>query len=293
MTGKLVMTLLVRDEEDILESNICFHLNQGVDYIVATDNGSVDGTIDILEKYFKKGVLNYSIKRDNTYEQAKWVSEMAFKSVNEYGAVHMFHCDADEFWTPVTGQNLSRIAENITDISGVKLFNYLPPQNTKINGFDFSKFTHLVANPLPYPKKSNRLESSKILLYKYPMKIITSNKYTTVGYGNHCTDTVTNDELKVNENIVIHHFSIRNYDHFEKKVINGGVAYLNNPDKIKGLGWHWKRWYELYLDGKLKDEYKKISNYRDLNIVKKVTVPWPIKNATGIYRFSRLFSRRS
>ena len=36
------MTLLVRDEEDIIEDNLLFHLNQGIDFVVVTDNRSVD-----------------------------------------------------------------------------------------------------------------------------------------------------------------------------------------------------------------------------------------------------------
>ena len=35
----LVLTLLCRDEADILESMLRFHLAQGVDRIIATDNG--------------------------------------------------------------------------------------------------------------------------------------------------------------------------------------------------------------------------------------------------------------
>lgn len=59
--SKLVMTLLARDEADIIEANILFHLNHGVDYIVATDNDSSDGTTDILRKYEKQGgVTSYS-----------------------------------------------------------------------------------------------------------------------------------------------------------------------------------------------------------------------------------------
>ena len=48
---KIIMTLLVRDEEDVLRQNIDFHLSQGVDFIIATDNLSVDSTKDILKEY--------------------------------------------------------------------------------------------------------------------------------------------------------------------------------------------------------------------------------------------------
>ena len=45
---KLVMTLLARDEADIVESWLAFHLNAGAAFVVATDNRSQDATTEIL-----------------------------------------------------------------------------------------------------------------------------------------------------------------------------------------------------------------------------------------------------
>ena len=39
---RLVMTLKVRDEEDVIEDNLRFHGAMGVDFFIVMDNGSVD-----------------------------------------------------------------------------------------------------------------------------------------------------------------------------------------------------------------------------------------------------------
>jgi hypothetical protein len=45
---KLVMTLLVRNEADIIEANLDYHLAQGVDFVIVTDHGSSDETVELL-----------------------------------------------------------------------------------------------------------------------------------------------------------------------------------------------------------------------------------------------------
>jgi len=52
---KLAMTLLVRDEADIIGEHLTFHLNAGVDLVLVTDHRSVDGTSDVLDAYARDG----------------------------------------------------------------------------------------------------------------------------------------------------------------------------------------------------------------------------------------------
>ena len=52
---KLFMTLLVKNEEGMLEENLQFHKAMGVDGFIITDNNSTDSTPDIIRKYKQKG----------------------------------------------------------------------------------------------------------------------------------------------------------------------------------------------------------------------------------------------
>ena len=63
------MTLLVRDEEDIVEDHLVYHLNQGVDFVVVTDNNSVDGTRDVLDRFQRMGYVEVIDEPDDTYDQ--------------------------------------------------------------------------------------------------------------------------------------------------------------------------------------------------------------------------------
>ena len=54
---RVVLTLLVRDEADIVDAHLAFHFAAGVDFVIATDHRSGDGTSEVLEPYAREGVL--------------------------------------------------------------------------------------------------------------------------------------------------------------------------------------------------------------------------------------------
>jgi hypothetical protein len=99
---KLVMTLLVRDEADIIDEHISFHLAAGVDFIIASDNRSTDGTTEILETYARAGHL-LRIDLPDPFSQIEVVTRMARLAAARFGAHWVINSDADEFWWPRTG----------------------------------------------------------------------------------------------------------------------------------------------------------------------------------------------
>ena len=71
---RLVMTLLARDEADIVDAQVAFHLHAGVDFVIATDNASSDGTTEILERYERAGRLRLIREPGDDMRQAEWVT---------------------------------------------------------------------------------------------------------------------------------------------------------------------------------------------------------------------------
>jgi Glycosyl transferase family 2 len=97
------MTLLVHDEADILRDQIAFHLAAGVDFVVATDHRSTDGTTEILEAYEREGLLRLIREDAREIRQSEWVTRMARLAATEHGAAWVINSDADEFWWPRGG----------------------------------------------------------------------------------------------------------------------------------------------------------------------------------------------
>jgi hypothetical protein len=98
----VVMTLLVRDEADIIDEHIAFHLAAGVDFIIAADNGSTDGTTEILERYAQDERL-HRIGLPDPFSQIEVVTQMARMAATRFGADWVINSDADEFWWPRAG----------------------------------------------------------------------------------------------------------------------------------------------------------------------------------------------
>ena len=114
---KLVQTLVVRDEADVVDDQLAYHLNAGVDFVIASDHQSTDGTTEILERYARDGHLR-RIEVEGEMHDARWRTHMARLAASENGADWVINTDADEFWMPRRG-TLKEAFAAIPDTHGV------------------------------------------------------------------------------------------------------------------------------------------------------------------------------
>lgn len=250
---RLVLTLLCRNEADIIRSTVDFHLAQGVDLIIATDNGSIDETPQILREYAKHSQLRLLHQAEHTHDQALWVTHMARLAIEEHGADWLIHCDADEFWWPTDGnlkEHFERLPQN-TKALEVSRSNFLPPP--------------LISTPSRMPFYQTQLirerQSFNALGHPLPGKICHRALHgVSVSDGNH---SVFVDGQPLNafptNNIKILHYPIRSLSQLERKIRDGAQALMRNTRIAKETGDSWRKLYQKYgEEGTLEMYYKSL-----------------------------------
>ena len=116
---KLVMTLQAADAEtDLVEAHLSFHLNLGVDLVIATDDGSGGGTTEILESFARDGYVRLLRDERNELAGSELCTRMARLAASEHGADWVISSAPDEFWWP-RGHDLEEVLSAIPGRYGV------------------------------------------------------------------------------------------------------------------------------------------------------------------------------
>jgi len=237
---KIFMTLLVRDEADIIESNINFHLSIGVDHIIVTDNLSSDATGSLLRNFERRGDVTVIEERRDNYDQASWVTRMA-RMAARMGADWVINSDADEFWWPRHG-DLRTALEGVTEQFGILY----------VHRHDFVPVTERAEEPFYQRMIYRNAVSVNALGEPLPGKVIhRANGNVVVAQGNHEVTAPGIGAVLEDGRIEILHFPMRSYPQFERKIRMGGMAYKRNP--TPGVGGTWRYLFELYQQGALHD----------------------------------------
>lgn len=221
----LALTMMVRDEADIIETMLEFHLAQGVDEILVTDNGSADGTTEILEQYASAGRIRLFHEPVQKKQQGQLVTNMARRAHTEFGADWVINADADEFLRPVDPSKTLR-----------DVFREMPTS--------LGAFTAPVVNLVGPPawsgsgvgrlvwrdgRSEEELRLGGVHAQPTPNAIHIGDAGVIVKQGNHHVSIPSTGQPPAGLELEVLHLPWRSWRQFEHKVEIAGRAYRDNP----------------------------------------------------------------
>jgi hypothetical protein len=243
---RIVMTLLCRDEEDIIGYNIAYHLVQGVDFVIATDNSSQDRTPLLLERFARQGKLHLIREPSLTHDQAVWVTRMARMAARRFDADWVINNDADQFWLSRHG-TLRAALEAVprdADCLTVPHFDMLPPRNTDKKFFEAMPIRRADGKTVYGTKlQTNACHRA------YPDIHVADGNHFVARRGRRLVE-------RADHTLEFLHFPLRGMAQLERKIRQGAEALAANPRLGQGTGGHWQRVYrDYFVQGRLAEYY--------------------------------------
>jgi hypothetical protein len=243
---KVVLTVLARDEADVIDAQIAFHLNAGADFVIATDNNSRDGTTEVLEAYARSGVLHLIREPAEGLRQGEWVTRMARLAAAGYGADWVINTDADEFWWP-RGGSLKEVLTAVPASYGiVEAFwrSFVPRPE------DGSLFAERMTARLSQQAPINDPTS----FYRPVIKVAhRADPNVNVARGNHALAGSSFRTLTTWHPIEVLHFPLRSRAQWMRKVELQGEAFTKHIER-SGTGYHLKG-YDALQGGRIDEQY--------------------------------------
>jgi Glycosyl transferase family 2 len=242
--GVLAMTMVVRDEQDIVAANLDYHLAQGVDVILVTDHSSTDRTPEILAEYAQNERVHVDRDEGEAHDQVSRVNRLTRIADESHGADWIIHCDADEFWMPALG-SLRDVFASIPD-----RFGYIRVQRTN--------FVPLADDGRPFSERMVVRERRSLNLRGDPLEPKVAQRPEAaegVLPGNHDLENPVMELAPDIGALEIGHFPIRSFEQFERKVVNTGTGYERLPSREDGVGADQLELLRRQRAGELREHY--------------------------------------
>lgn len=235
---KIVSITTIKNEADIIESFVRYHLNI-VDLMIILDNGSTDDTLNILNQLENESLpIIVLIDEDKYFEPFVKYNYLLDVALNKYGADVVCPLDCDEFIT-CDGQHPRKFIEEIPANSfyKVKWRTYVPTKddNESIN-FIPSRITHIRDEMI---EKDYKVIITKDLVNDFNIRL---------SIGNHDVDVDEKFEDKIecfdDTPLKLAHFPLRSVNQTISKVLVSYPNTLSRKTTAKGTSFHYKNIFD-------------------------------------------------
>ena len=242
----------IRDEIERIEFVIKHHLSQGCDYIFVYDNGSTDGTLELVQQMSEKDSRIIWHSDPGPYQQ-QLQYQYLFGKAKEYGCEWIVPFDGDEIIVSENGlkNDLITVTQDAIQL-GVRHFvqstNY---DEDKIFSNTNWRFP-LNAKPVDFRLVEENIFSMVELLGS-PKHIFRNVNYELdLSWGTHVSSAKT--VLNNAEKFKMYSVTLSSKKHLLRKSENGRRI-RELPDFNAGLGFEAQRLYLKTLDGSIYNEW--------------------------------------
>lgn len=212
----------IKNEVDVVRTTIEHMLTQ-VDQVLVMDNGSTDGTYEILREIASQdNRLTVRRNESEAYHQDLYMTDLAQRAMRS-GASWVVPFDADEIWYIPDGR-LGNLLVNIPSNVGIvsaKLYNHYRTDEDLDDPDPMKSMVWRESKPGALPKVVCRCRPS-----------------LKIDHGNHSAsyEFLTHVEPYP---IEIRHFPYRSGEQMVKKSVQGAAG-LNNAELDESIGAHWR-----------------------------------------------------
>ncbi|WP_371029723.1 glycosyltransferase family 2 protein [Pseudoclavibacter sp. JSM 162008] len=246
---KIVMTMMVRDEADIIAAVVEHSLAQGIDHLIVTDNASVDGTREILEQYEEQGVMTLLHDPEHKKQQAQVVTRMARSAYSEHGADWVINGDADEFVfarerSLTVRQALERYSPDLTTFR-VPVVNMVGSFGREGSGLARLRFRD--------ERSIEQLNRAGVFAHPTPNAIHVGSDEVEVAHGNHFVSLEQQGDVPEGFELEVLHVPWRSWSQFERKTVAMALGFEANPGLRPSANHHGMRDWRRYKAGVLED----------------------------------------
>ncbi|HEY6472532.1 MAG TPA: glycosyltransferase family 2 protein, partial [Acidimicrobiales bacterium] len=260
---KVVGLYVVRNEVDVIETNLRHHLATVLDEAIVLDNGSTDGTLQIVARLAEELPIQVASEVGPIYQSDR-TTRLARYAVWQ-GADWVLPIDADEFWVAAAGEGASFrdvLAETPADVQAlvVEVVTMVQQRDVLVaRPGCLESMTMRPADTIGTPEDAPSLVGSgeiSFLESEYTPKCVRrATPDIVISWGNHLTDEVGN--ATPTDRITCLHAPLRARSVLAAK-LDYGRRLLATP--ISGGGsWQMLRWWQMARAGTMEREWEALS----------------------------------